>query len=422
MSATRTPQSHAGACVTLSVTSGPHVGRSFEFAEYNTFTVGRSRQATFCLHGDRTISRMHLLVELDPPVCMLKNLSQTGGTFVNGMPVQETPLRTGDVITLGAHTNMRVAIHLGGQATEPFDTSILGGGATDSTPPTDAELRAPDPVLRLSGIRIVRELGRGGMGIVYLAEREKDGRPLAVKTMSPQVAVHEQAVQLFLREVAILKTLRHPHIVRFYLMGEHGGRPYFIMEYVAGRDLDSLLRTTAGRIEIPRAVALFDQVLDALGHAHAQGIVHRDMKPHNVLLAIDGDGREMAKVTDFGLARHFESTGCSGLTRTGNRRGTLAYMAPEQLLDARRADPRSDLYGTAAALYRLLTGHGLWDEKPSAEDPLLLVLNQPPVPIQDRRADVPAALAAVIHKALAREPRDRFATAAEMRAALRACV
>jgi serine/threonine protein kinase len=183
-----------------------------------------------------------------------------------------------------------------------------------------------------------------------------------------------------------------------------------------------VLRSTGGRIEIGRATALFDQVLDALGHAHAQGIVHRDMKPHNVLLTTDGAGREIAKVTDFGLARHFESTGCSGLTRTGNRRGTLAYMAPEQLLDARRADPRSDLYGTAAALYRLLTGCGLWNEKPNGDDPLLLVLNQPPVPIQQRRGDVPAPLAAVIHKALARDPRDRFANAAEMRAALRACM
>ena len=408
--------SDARARIVLTVTAGPQIGRTFEFADYDTFTIGRSRRATFCLKGDKSVSRMHALFELQPPTCVLKNLSQTGGTEVNGQRVEEATLHSGDLVTLGTRTCLRVDIDLGGQATEPFDAAMRAGtGISPSA--THADLAAAN--FHLPGLRIVRELGRGGMGVVYLAEREKDGRRAAIKTIVPRCAVSEQAVPLFLREASILRMLRHRHIVRFHALREVDRRPCFIMEYVPGSDLESLLRAIGGQMEVGRALSLIDQTLAALGYAHGKGIVHRDVKLRNILLATDRTGREAAKVTDFGLARHFESAGLSGLTRTGQRRGTLAYMAPEQLLDARRADPRSDLYGAAAALYRLLTGQGMWDERPSSDDPLLLVLHQPPVPIQHRRPDLPDGLAFVIHKALARDPRDRFADARQMRRALR---
>jgi serine/threonine-protein kinase len=271
----------------------------------------------------------------------------------------------------------------------------------------------PQPI---PGYRIVRELGRGGMGLVYLAIRTTDGIPAALKTTMPAADTSDTEIRRFLREAEILGKLRHPHIVSFLEMGRANGRIFFAMEFVTGIDAYQLLKTE-GPLAVPRAVNLICQVLEALEYAHGQTFVHRDIKPSN-LLVTKVDGREWVKVTDFGLARVYQTSRMSGLTLMGERGGTYPFMAPEQITHFREVQPAGDQYAAAATLYNLLTDCYLFDVAGKIEQWLVKVLQEEPVPIRDRRPDVPKRLADVIHRALAKEPAKRFADVGTMRKAL----
>jgi serine/threonine-protein kinase len=271
----------------------------------------------------------------------------------------------------------------------------------------------------IPGLRIVRELGRGGMGVVYLALRFADGVPVAVKTIAPAVAPSPQELERFLREANILRELQHPHIVRFQDMGEVDGLLYFSMEYVRGTDANQALKTQPP-LAVRRVVALGCQLLDALEFAHARRFVHRDIKPGNLLLKVEG-GREVVKVSDFGLARVYQSSTLSGLTLGGDLGGTPAYMPPEQITNFRDVQPTADQYSAAATLYTLLSGRQLFPAAGNFQKGLLMILHDEPKPLREWRPEVSAELAAVIHRALAKEPADRFPDAGAMRAALAAC-
>jgi serine/threonine-protein kinase len=405
--------------IKLTVVSGDQAGREYTFSNYETFTVGRSRDATFCIQGDRAFSRLHFLIEINPPLCSLRNLSQTGGTYVNGKPVTEAVLKNGDIISGGKETKIRVEIESPEKAANPGAPEVTALLTESDSVPADER---SGELQQFSGYDTLRTLGQGGMGTVFLARRRSDGATVAIKTMIPRKATSSKAIAFFLREIDVLSKLRHPHIVELISAGKTNGpageQLYFVMEFVPGQDMEALTKETAGKIGLGRAVKLFEQVLEGLSFAHEQGFVHRDIKGHNILIA-EQAGRETAKIGDFGLARSFEQAGLSGLTRTGDTRGTLNFMAPEQLLNARLADPRSDLYSVAATMYRLLTGHHLWNPKPDLRDPLLLILHEDPVPIRQRRPDIPQGLAWVIHKALSRDPKHRFADAEMMRQAMR---
>jgi serine/threonine-protein kinase len=201
-------------------------------------------------------------------------------------------------------------------------------------------------------------------------------------------------------------------------MGQADGRLYFAMEYVPGVNADGLLKRHGGPLAIRTAVALTGQALEALAYAHDLGFVHRDIKPPNVLVG-RVDGRPMVKLTDFGLARIYLTSPLSGLTFTGETSGTSGFMAPEQITDFRSVKPAADQYGAGAMLYYLLTGKKDYDFPPQLQRQLLMVLQEDPIPIRDRRAEIPAELAAIVHRALARSPRDRFPDVRAMRDALR---
>jgi serine/threonine-protein kinase len=272
----------------------------------------------------------------------------------------------------------------------------------------------PQPV---SGYEVIRELGRGGMGVVYLAYSTPAERLVALKTIQPEVAAGPVQVERFLREQRILQELDHPHIVPFHEMGKTESLLFFSMEYVRGTDAWCLREQHRGAFPIGRAVDWVCQLLQALDYAHAKGFVHRDIKPPNMLLQQEGN-RETVKLADFGLARAYQTSTLSGLTMQGDLAGTIAFMAPEQVNHLRESKPPVDLYAAGATLYWLLTGRQIYDLPRGLSKQILMVLQDPPVPIRSRRPDIPAGLADVITRSLAREPEQRFANAKDMRRAL----
>jgi eukaryotic-like serine/threonine-protein kinase len=268
----------------------------------------------------------------------------------------------------------------------------------------------------LPGYDLVRELGRGGMGVVYLALRNSDQTAVAVKMLHPTVGGSRTDMARFFREASILQELDHPNIISFQDMGEVDGQFFFVMDFIRGSDARGLI-AQEGPLPVGRAVGLICQLLQALDYAHAKGFVHRDIKPSNLLVTCEG-GRDHARLADFGLARIYQASRLSGLTMTGEVGGTPAYMPPEQITNYRNAPPTVDQYAAAATLYTLLTGKHVYDLPSNVALRLVMVLEQDPVPIRQRRKKLPSELAAVIHRALSREPARRFASARAMRKAL----
>jgi serine/threonine protein kinase len=256
--------------------------------------------------------------------------------------------------------------------------------------------------------RILRKLGTGGMANVYLAEDEVLGRRVAIKILNDRHAGDDQFVERFRREAKNAASLSHPNIVSIYDRGEAEGTYYIAMEYLDGRSLKELI-VARGPAPIHLAVDYTRQILAAIRFAHRHGIVHRDIKPHNVL--VDGEGR--LKVTDFGIAR----AGVSQMTEAGSIIGTAQYLSPEQAKGA-PVDQTSDLYSVGVVLYELLTG-----EVPfSGDTPVEIAmkhLSTVPEPPSSKRADVPRELDMVVMRALGKDPSERYQSAEEMDADLR---
>ena len=204
----------------------------------------------------------------------------------------------------------------------------------------------PQPA-RIGQYRVLESIGSGGMGHVYRAHDEQHDRPVAIKLLAAQLATDHNSVQRFHREIQVLQRLDHPNIVHLIDVGEQNGLPFFVMEYVDGASLTTLIKRL-GRVPWRQAVDWAIQICDALEHAHGRGVIHRDLKPGNVLIGLDG----RVKLTDFGIARLF---GTVTLTSAGNVVGTAEYMSPEQAA-GKRVGPRSDLYSLGVLLYTMVTG------------------------------------------------------------------
>jgi serine/threonine-protein kinase len=462
--------------VLIAVVAGPHQGQVFAFNGHDMFLVGRSKNAHFRLpKEDEYFSRLHFMVEVNPPCCRLMDMGSTNGTYVNGQRVALADLKDGDLIQ-GGQTVLRVSIEdtdsevvtraLPGSPAvvappvaappagveepgeqdfpEPAQAVPAGTPLAETLPPfalgpltaTCAVCTQPAPeavpgelalcltchegIGRLPqnfpGFWLVRVLGKGGMGMVYLAWRLADRAVVALKTIRPAVEAGRPVVERFLREARILEELDHPYIVAFRSSGQSGGLLYFVMDYVPGDDAATLLARD-GPWPIPRAVARVCQLLEALQYAHDRGFVHRDIKPANLLITEEA-GQEVVKVVDFGLARTYQASKLSGLTMAGATGGTVPFMAPEQITSFREARPPVDQYAAAATLYNLLTGQFIHDFPAANHLRLLRILQEDPVPLRMRRPEVPEALATIIHRALAREPERRFAGVEQFRQAL----
>ncbi|MEO7964324.1 MAG: protein kinase [Gemmatimonadaceae bacterium] len=255
------------------------------------------------------------------------------------------------------------------------------------------------------------ELGRGGMGVVYRAIDRKLRRTVAIKVLPPELAYRDDVRQRFLREAQTAAQLNHPHIVPIYAVEERDGLVCFVMALVDGESLGARIAREQ-LLAIPDVVGILTGVADALAYAHSRGIVHRDIKPDNILVDRH-TGRSL--VTDFGIARAAE--GDSRLTVTGIAVGTPAYMSPEQAMGEREIDGRSDLYSLAIVGYQMLAGE-LPFKATNTPSMLMKHISDTPTPLHERRPDLPPALVAAVERAMAKKPNDRWTGAAAFRDAL----
>ncbi len=288
----------------------------------------------------------------------------------------------------------------------------------------------------IRGYSIERELGRGGMGAVYLAKHESSSQLVALKVMLPKVAAEQRSKDAFLREVANTKALKHRNVVEFRESGCSDGTFFFTLEYCAQGSVDKLMQKRGGKLPVKEAIGIMCDVLDGLEYAHhakipnvklkdgsyaeGHGFVHRDLSPHNILLT-EVRGTTVAKVSDYGLGKAFDTAGLSGHTRTGNTAGKPWYMPRQQVVNFKYAGPEVDVWAAAACLYNMLTAETPRDF-PRGKDVWQAVLETEPVPIRRRDASLPSRLAEVIDKALIDRPAISFKTAADFKKALLAAL
>jgi serine/threonine-protein kinase len=276
---------------------------------------------------------------------------------------------------------------------------------------------APPASVTLAGrFRLLEVIGEGGMGKVFRAEQLATGRVVALKLLNPELSNDEDLLRRFEREAKVTARLSHPNIVKAVEFGAADGHVFLAMELVDGRSLADLIEQ--GRwLGVARTLAIMGPVLKALAYAHRRGVVHRDLKPANIMVT----SRESVKVLDFGIAKLGNSghTATQKLTRVGSLLGTPSYMSPEQAM-GQPADARSDIYSCGVMLYEMLTG-----QRPFVADlpvqVMSMQLNAMPKPLRHiaPEAGIPLALEAVVLRALAKRPDDRFQSAVELRRALR---
>ncbi len=257
---------------------------------------------------------------------------------------------------------------------------------------------------------VEREIGRGGMATIYLARDTRDGQQVAIKVMHRDL-VNALGKERFRREMGIAATLVHPRIVPLRDSGDAAGVLYYVMPYVEGESLFQLLGRQR-RLPLDVAIRITQDVADALGYAHARGVLHRDVKPENILVAA-----EHALIADFGLARAIGAADYQKLTETGVIVGTVFYMSPEQLLEERNLDQRADIYSLGAIMFEMLVGVPPHDG-PTLHDVIKRIVRGPVPSVRRQRNDVPLGIDQAISRAMAKTPADRFPSMQEFAAAL----
>src|SRR5580704_12566099 len=263
----------------------------------------------------------------------------------------------------------------------------------------------------LSGrYRIERELGRGGMATVYLAEDERHHRKVAIKVLHPELSAI-LGPERFLKEIELTANLQHPHILPLFDSGSANGHLYYVMPYVAGESLRARLERER-QLPIADAVGIATEVADALAYAHQRGVIHRDIKPENILLH---GGHSL--VADFGIALAVEQASSQRLTQTGLSLGTPQYMSPEQTMGEREVGPRSDIYSLGIVTYEMLIGEPPFIG-PTAQATVAKMMTDEPRRLIPQRRSVPPAVEEAVLTALEKLPADRFASATAFAQAL----
>ena len=388
--------------IILTVLAGPHKGLEFAFDRHDTFLVGRSQHAHFQLPAkDKYFSRIHFMMEVNPPQCRLIDMGSHNGTYVNGAPVLTADLKDGDQIRAG-HTILRVGVQRESDAS-----------ASRFQPPAEKDDGA---LPQIPGYRLEREMGRGAMGVTYLGRRSDDAAPCAVKVVKPSFDGSKAQIDDFLGAARQLSELDHPHIVRLREVGTCPSGFYFVSDFVPGLNATQILARD-GPLSIKRALRWGNQMLKALQYAHGSNVIHRDLKPTNVIVT-QIEGKEVIKLADFAIAQVYQTAPFSGLSLTTSLLELASFIPPEVLFSFQEINPLADQYSFAAVIYYLLTGAPVLDLPKDERKKYTSLLRRQYVPLRERRADVSPGLADVIHKALSRAPSLRFLDVAELRRAM----
>lgn len=396
--------------------------------------IGRAADCTIKIdYPDKGISRHHCLVDINPPLLTVEDLGSSNGTLLNNHDIsnKDEPilLEGGDELQIG---DSILTVETKGFTPEYRKSNIpspVAGIPTKKEEDTSTRMAMGQVI---SGYKIIKQLGEGGAGTVYLAEYENTAEQVALKTMLPEIAIDVEHKARFIRETKSMQNLQHPNLVSILDSGYSQGVFYFTLEYCNGGNLESIIRKNPSGIDVPKAVGIIKGVLDGLDYLHnvnlddmeqgdgidgeVKGLIHRDVKPENILIQ-KSENDAVVKIADFGLAKAFNLSGLRGLTRTGAIGGTIAFVCRQQVINYKYAKPEVDVWSAVAVLYYLLTGCPPRDLE-RVKNPLCAVLESDPVPIKARNHKLPQSLCDLIDSALDDKKELKFKTAKEFKEAL----
>lgn len=368
--------------------------------------IGSETGVAVVLDAATGVSARHAVLILTNVTSRIVDLDSDEGTFVNGRNIEVAALQDGDQIRCGkVHLSVRL---LGSIPSAPSAASGLAPTLTSVQTPCEAN-NTELATLTIPGYTDIEEIGRGAMGIVYRAVQLGTNRKVAIKCIHPERRVDEHIRQLFLREANVLLKLQHRRIVQCLSFGLAQMNPYLLMEFVETEGLEQLVWKHAPARRVRLAVKVILQVLEALEYAHQAGVVHRDIKPSNILGSLK-KGKLHLKISDFGLAKFYETSGYSGISFSGDICGSIPYMSLEQLLDSRSVGPECDVYAAVVCLYRLLTCEYPFISGTPAEA-VQRRLTEKIRPAESFNPEIPVELVRIIERGLSRVAKQRFATA-----------
>lgn len=401
-----------------------------------TIVIGRAEECDVTVVSDSEVSRHHAKIEIFGSRVHLLDLGSANGSFVDGIQSDQAFLEHEQVIQVGL-TSFRIEItHVGSDSdntdqeqletfafdpekrdSSSFEVGSVTPGSYKSNDAEHSPTQSKIEFERLGDYRLLEELGVGGMGQVYKAVHEPTEKIVAIKLLKQVPGQTQEWADLFAREAKILRNLQHERIVRFIEFGEDAGQLFLAMEYVETVSLTQKINSLPWSQKLRIATGVTCYMLDGLDYAHQKNFVHRDIKPGNVLAYLNGR-KVGVKLSDFGLGKNYVESVSGGLTEDGQIRGSLHFMPPEQIHDCRNVDPRCDIYSTSATLYYLLTGFTPLQQSRADRVDVSRIINGNPIPIREHQQEIPAGLENVIHRALHRDPRKRFASAAHFHRAL----
>lgn len=384
--------------VELTVIDGQDVGRKIGLSN-GTTSLGRSTKAQLQLR-DLSISRQHCGFEVTDDGVEVTDAGSSSGTFVNGQQVMRHHLNTGDQIRVG-NTTLRVSFSASEQKT------VMPMAPATAAPDVTSQL--PDLTgTKIHDYRILRTLGEGRTGVIYLAQDGRKDRQVAVKILKPEVSENKEAMQRFVRAMKTMFVVRQENLVRIYNAGKAGELTWVAMEYVDGESMQQVIQRigTAGMLDWEYAFRVAVHSARALEAAFEHNIVHRNIRPENILIR---EADQVVKLGDTMLAKALEGSMARQITLPGQLIGDLAYLSPEQTSDADSADGRSDIYALGATCYALLTGRPPF-ESHSFPTMLQMIRSETPPPPKTYQLSVNDLFSGIVMRMLEKRPEDRYQT------------